>query len=228
MKKTTEMVYLHGAGLNADIWGDVPGRAINLPGHGGRTRARRATAEQFAEEILPDIPQGAVLVGFSLGGMVALAFANRYPDHLRGLVLVDTPLRAPLKIISWYTPFVAPIVTRVPGMGTIAKVVGSRIDNAQGQARFRDTLRNGDPSGLSDALIVAGRFDGAAALENLRVPLQVQVGARSLLTGEAYRDMVRAACPHAEIVELDTGHHIPSDDPEAMNREILRFAKELP
>ncbi|MEO0371651.1 MAG: alpha/beta hydrolase, partial [Pseudomonadota bacterium] len=152
----------------------------------------------------------------------------RYPDRLRGLVLIDTPLRAPLKIISWYTPFVAPVVTRVPGMGTIAKVVGSRIDNAQGQARFRETLRNGDPSGLSDALIVAGRFDGASALSQLTLPLQVQVGARSLLTGEAYRKLVRAACPHAEIVELDTGHHIPSDDPAAMNREIKRFAKGLP
>ena len=38
-------VYLHGAGLNADIWGDVPGLALNLPGHGGRDRAPTATAE---------------------------------------------------------------------------------------------------------------------------------------------------------------------------------------
>ena len=221
-------VFLHGAGLNAEIWGDVPGKALNLPGHGGRARARRATAEEFAETIFDDVPEGAVLVGFSLGGMVALAFAARFRARLSGLVLVDTPIRAPLKIISWYTPFVAPVVTRFPGTKTIAKVVGSRIENEEGQARFRATLANGNPSGLSDALIVAGRFDGAAALKQLQIPVQVQVGARSLLTGEAYRALVREACPHAEIVELDTGHHIPSDNPSAMHAEITRFVEGLP
>lgn len=222
------LVYLHGAGLNAAIWGDVPGIALNLPGHGGRARAGRATAENFAEAIFADVPKGSVLVGFSLGGMVALAFAARYPEHLRALVLVDTPIRAPLKIISWYTPFVAPVVTRFPGTKTIAKVVGSRIENPVGQAQFRETLANGAPSGLSDALIVAGRFDGAAALKDLRLPVQVQVGARSLLTGEAYRALVREACPQAEIIELDTGHHIPSDNPAAMHAEISRFLESLP
>ncbi|MEL6647458.1 MAG: alpha/beta hydrolase [Pseudomonadota bacterium] len=220
-------VYLHGAGLNADIWGDVPGLALNLPGHGGRDRAPKATAEAFAQEILDDVPQGSVLIGFSLGGMVALAFAARYPERLKGLVLVDTPIRAPLRVISWYTPFVAPVVTRFPGMATIAKVVGSRIENPDGQARFRKTLAGGAPSGLSDALIVAARFDGASSLARLALPVQVQVGARSLLTGAAYRTLVRNTCPQADIVELDTGHHIPSDNPAAMHREIDRFVRAL-
>lgn len=221
-------IYLHGAGLNAEIWGDVPGVALNLPGHGGRARARKATAEEFAKEILDDVPQGSVLIGFSLGGMVALALAARYPDRLKGLVLVDTPIRAPLRVISWYTPFVAPVVTRFPGTATIAKVVGSRIENPEGQARFRSTLAASAPSGLSDALIVAARFDGASSLARLALPVQVQVGARSLLTGESYRHLVRETCPQAEIVELDTGHHIPSDDPDAMYREIDRFVRSLP
>ncbi|MEM6729485.1 MAG: alpha/beta fold hydrolase, partial [Pseudomonadota bacterium] len=99
-------IYLHGAGLNAASWGKVKGKAIDLPGHGGRRRASRATAEAFAEAISPDIPEGAVLIGYSLGGMVAMAFAAAYPGRCRALVLVDTPIRAPLKIISWYTPFV--------------------------------------------------------------------------------------------------------------------------
>ena len=92
---------MHGAGLNAESWGDVPGRAINLPGHGGRPRAARATAEAFATEISPDVPEGAVLIGFSLGGMVGMAIAAQYPERLSALVLVATPIRAPLRIISW-------------------------------------------------------------------------------------------------------------------------------
>ena len=216
-------IYLHGAGLNAQSWGDVNGTALNLPGHGGRRRARKATAECFAEDIAQEVPQDAVLVGHSFGGMVAMAFAAQHPERLRALILVDVPIRAPLKIISWYTPFVAPVVTRVPGMKSIAKVVGSRIENPEGQASFRQHLINGARTGLQDALVASGRFNGQALLSKLTMPVQVIVGARSLLTGEAYRANLRENCSSAEIVELDTGHMVPFDNLSAMETEITRF-----
>lgn len=221
-------VFLHGAGLNAQSWGVVPGVALNLPGHGGRGRAPEATAGCFAAQIQAEIPQDAVLVGYSLGGMVAMAFAALYPDRLRALVLVDTPVRAPLKFISWYTPYVAPLVTRVPGLTAIGRAVGSRIENPQGQASFRRHIGAGDPAGTADALIVAGGFDGEAVLRELTLPMLVLCGARSLLTGEAYRAKVAAACPQARFVVMDTGHHIPFDDAPALQAEIDRFQETLP
>jgi len=220
-------IYLHGAGLNADSWGAVPGVALNLPGHGGRARAPAATAESFAEALDAEVPQDAVLVGYSLGGMVAMAFAAMFPDRLRALVLVDTPIRAPLKFISWYTPFVAPVVTRVPGLRAIGKAVGSRIENAEGQATFRRHIEAASPRGMADALIVAGSFDGEKVLPSLTLPMLVLCGARSLLTGEKYRSMLAAACPQATIVVMDTGHHIPFDDAPAMHAEIDQFLEAL-
>ena len=216
-------IYLHGAGLNAESWGDVDGLALNLPGHGGRARAPKARAESFAAEIEGEVQEGAVLVGYSLGGMVAMAFAAAHPERLKALVLVDTPIRAPLKIISWYTPFVAPIVTRFPGLKSIGKAVGSRIENTEGQARFRRHIEAASPRGMADALIVAGSFDGAEVLDRLTMPLLVLCGARSLLTGAKYRALVAEKAPHAQIVEMDTGHHIPFDDTPAMEAEIDRF-----
>ncbi|MEO1795819.1 MAG: alpha/beta hydrolase [Pseudomonadota bacterium] len=219
-------IYLHGAGLNAESWGDVPGRALNLPGHGGRARAR-ARAESFAAAIADEIPSGAVLIGYSLGGMVGMAFAAAHRERLRALVLVDTPIRAPLRIISWYTPFVAPIVTRVPGLKAIGKTVGSRIENEDGRARFRATIEAADPSGMADALCVAGSYDGEADLPKLTMPLLVLCGKRSLLTGPKYRALVADKAPHAQIVEMDTGHHIPFDDTPGMDAEIDGFLASL-
>ncbi|MEM7521022.1 MAG: alpha/beta fold hydrolase [Pseudomonadota bacterium] len=221
-------VFLHGAGLNAASWGDVPGHALNLPGHGGRARVPRPTAARFAQAIAPEVPQGAVLVGYSLGGMVAMAFAALYPDRLRALVLVDTPIRAPLRFISWYTPFVAPIVTRVPGLRAIGKTVGSRIEKETGRAAFRKHVEAGTPGGMADALVVAGGFDGEDVLSQLALPLLVLCGKRSLLTGQKYREMVARKNPQARIVEMDTGHHIPFDDAPGMHARIDQFLKELP
>lgn len=226
--KHAGLVYLHGAGLNAESWGEVPGKALNLPGHGGTARAPAATAESFAAEILERVPKGSVLVGYSLGGMVAMAFAAGYQDHLSALVLVDTPIRAPLKFISWYTPYVAPIVTRFPGTKTIGRAVGSRIENPEGQAAFRRHIEAANPRGMADALIVAGGFDGAKALPKLTLPMLVLCGERSLLTGQKYREMVREACPQAEIIVMDTGHHIPFDNAPAMQTQIDRFVEALP
>ncbi|MEM8732085.1 MAG: alpha/beta hydrolase, partial [Pseudomonadota bacterium] len=181
-----------------------------------------------AAEIDPDVPQDAVLIGYSLGGMVAMAFAALYPDRLRALVLVDTPIRAPLKFISWYTPYVAPIVTRVPGLRVIGKAVGSRIENPEGMAEFRRHIEAADPRGMADALIVAGSFDGEKVLPQLTLPMLVLCGKNSLLTGEKYRAMVAKNCPQAKIVVMDTGHHIPFDDAPAMQAEITRFLEALP
>ncbi|MEM9972257.1 MAG: alpha/beta hydrolase [Pseudomonadota bacterium] len=220
-------IYLHGAGLNADSWGNVSGTALNLPGHGGRARAAQTTAECFARDIEGEVPQGAALIGYSLGGMVAMAFAAGYPDRLSALVLVDTPIRAPLKFISWYTPYVAPIVTRFPGLKSIGKAVGSRIENPDGQAAFRRHIEAGSPRGMADALIVAGSFDGAKVLPHLTLPMLVLCGERSLLTREGYRRMVAQACPQAKIVVMDTGHHIPFDNAPAMHAEIETFLTAL-
>ena len=221
-------IFLHGAGLNADSWGAVPGVALDLPGHGGRTRAPEATAESFAAALDADVPQDAALIGYSLGGMVAMAFAAMFPERLRALILVDTPIRAPLKFISWYTPFVAPVVTRVPGLRVIGKAVGSRIENSEGQEAFRRHIEAASPRGMADALIVAGSFDGEKVLPRLTMPMLVLCGTRSLLTGEKYRAMLAKACPHADIVVMETGQHIPFDDAPAMHAEIDRFLEALP
>lgn len=49
----------------------------------------------FAAELdalLVDVPGPYVLVGHSLGGLIALAHAQQHPDHLAGVVLVDPSL----------------------------------------------------------------------------------------------------------------------------------------
>ncbi|MEM6325309.1 MAG: alpha/beta hydrolase [Pseudomonadota bacterium] len=222
-----ELVYLHGAGLSAASWGDVPGRALDLPGHGGAPRVRPVRAETYADAIETEVPQDAVLIGLSLGGMVAMAFAARYPERLRALVLVDVPIRAPLRFISWYTPFVAPIVTRVPGTAAIGRAVGKRIGNPEGRAAFAAHLAGADPSGMADALVVAGAFNGEAVLPRLTMPLLALCATKSLLTGPKYQAKLRAACPHVEIVRMEMGHLIPFEDQPAMQAEIDRFVAAL-
>lgn len=215
-------VYLHGAGLAGASWGDVDGLTLDLPGHAGTARAN-ATAAGFAEALAPQVPDDALLIGHSLGGMVAMTLAADFPQKVAGLVLVSVPIRAPLRLISWYTPFVAPIVTRVPGTKAIAGAVGKRVETEAGREIFRAHVGQADPSGLADALTVAGRFNGFDVLPKVRCPVLAITGKRSLMTTGAYADNLTRLAPGAEIIRLDTGHMIPFDTPAEMDAEIGRF-----
>ena len=95
------LVLLHGYLESLEIWDEFAGQlgkdgyrivSLDLPGHGiseviGETHSMEFLAgivAQLMEKL--NIPK-ATLVGHSMGGYVALAFAEAYPDKLEGLVL---------------------------------------------------------------------------------------------------------------------------------------------
>ena len=97
------LVFVHGLGGRLEQWAPVlhrlgpglRGVAFDLPGHG------ESEAGEGSDFSIPALASaiGAVtaalglrqfvLVGHSLGGLVAIEFAGRYPDRVLGLLLVD-------------------------------------------------------------------------------------------------------------------------------------------
>ena len=96
-----DLVLLHGFTGSSAAWGaDVvdglssAGRSpvlVDLPGHGrhaGVVAPWRFTVEAVAADILRYVTRGPVdLVGYSMGGRLALDFAVTYPHRVRRLVL---------------------------------------------------------------------------------------------------------------------------------------------
>jgi pimeloyl-[acyl-carrier protein] methyl ester esterase len=88
------LVYLHGWGLHGGIWAEMvavlPGLTPDLPGYGAVPAVSPYSAESLADALATTLPDGAVVCGWSLGGMVALALAARHPNKVARLVLVAT------------------------------------------------------------------------------------------------------------------------------------------
>lgn len=96
------IVLLHSLAMDRHVWdGLVPHLTdrfdvvtVDLPNHGGSGTLEDTTIEGMAEAIAPLVrehaAEGAVVVGLSLGGCVAQAFAIAHPELTVGLGLVDT------------------------------------------------------------------------------------------------------------------------------------------
>lgn len=95
-----ELVLVHGWGMHSGVWGDWAGRlgeyfrvtAVDLPGHGESDYTGQSELEEWGAQVLQVAPRRGWWVGWSLGGLVALAAARRAPERLRGVVLLaSTP-----------------------------------------------------------------------------------------------------------------------------------------
>jgi len=105
--KGTAIVLLHGFLENQTMWRDfIPEFSkkhrvitIDLLGHGdteclGYIHSMEDNAD-MVHEVLHELKiRKAVFVGHSMGGYVALAFAELYPDTIKGLVLLNSTSRA--------------------------------------------------------------------------------------------------------------------------------------
>lgn len=105
--KGTAVVLLHGFLENQSMWNTVLPEllkknrliTIDLLGHGateclGYVHTMEDQAD-VVHHVLNELKiRKAVLIGHSMGGYVALAFAELYPDTVKGIVLVNSTSRA--------------------------------------------------------------------------------------------------------------------------------------
>ncbi len=233
--------FLHGLGGSIEAWHKTLGMlgaahhvlAVDLPGCGCTQRPSvfpEDTLGVFAHFVAQFFDmkahQPGFLVGHSLGGTVALEFALRYPDRLRGLVLVAsagfaTDVALPLRLAS--LPGVGEFVLRPNWKVTErslrslaadpAIITEDEIDAAYylaslpgAQYAFLDLLRvYCDLSGL-DRGEVSRIVDG---LSRLDLPVLIIWGDRDMIIPIDAASVAMARLPMARMVVLEGCGHVP-------------------
>lgn len=102
-EKSPTLIFLHGYFENLKIWYDLTDELskiyrivlIDLPGHGqSQNLSTTNTMDMMAEKVIEvidhlDIDQFSVC-GHSMGGYISLALAEKYPDRIESLVLMNS------------------------------------------------------------------------------------------------------------------------------------------
>ena len=98
MSVKIDCVFIHGWAMNSAVWQQclqqVPDWinpvCVDLPGYGECADVDATTLDGYVEHVSRQITRPAILVGWSMGGLVSLQLARRYPQKVAALLQVAT------------------------------------------------------------------------------------------------------------------------------------------
>ncbi|MBK4775763.1 pimeloyl-[acyl-carrier protein] methyl ester esterase [Candidatus Pantoea edessiphila] len=97
-KGDINLVFLHGWAINSKIWNTIIPlfekefllHLIDLPGYGCNPTFNFLTLNDLAKQLIPFLPDQSVVIGWSLGGLIAMQLALIKPKKLRGIITVSS------------------------------------------------------------------------------------------------------------------------------------------
>ncbi|HVN41839.1 MAG TPA: pimeloyl-ACP methyl ester esterase BioH [Steroidobacteraceae bacterium] len=225
-----DLVLLHGWSLHGGMWGPwiealaqhARLHVVDLPGH-GRSPWPQGVHDLggLAQCVRPSIPDGAVVLGWSLGGMVALELARRHPATVAALVLIATTPRF-LTGAGWeqgMRPEVLEGFARGLAEDYRATVRNFLALQALGDERAAQALRvlrdrlashgEPDPRALAAGLRMLREADLREALPGITQPTLVIAGERDRVTPPAAGLELAAALPAARYCAIAGAGHAP-------------------
>lgn len=233
------LVLIHGSRLTRAMWtpqfeqlsDEMRLIAPDLPGHGAlavQSFSLDAALDQIVALVDAVAGGRAIICGLSLGGYVALAFAERYPQHTAALALsgCSYSFRSGLGLV-----FGAPYALASRLMTSYLAPLLARADERIFRSRY--------PSSLADAIIRGGFFYRpfpaiVAALRDFdpAPALRAYPGATLLLNGRAdpiFRRGERLylqALARGRLLVVDGAAHLVNlDQPAAYNAALREFVR---
>lgn len=236
------VVFLHGMTTGRAFWsparieprGQQRALAFDARGHGDSARAPSYRYTEFGDDAVSFLEgvcgEPAILVGHSLGAMIAVHAAAARPDLVVGVVLIDPPLYAQYGPRNEKEAFEQ---RRALAGKPVDEVIAGGLPANQGAANVSKL------DGEAVAYDLDGRaFEGwdiDALLERLQCPVLLEHGEPGVGTGLAATmlhgdEVVRASglIKNCTIVQIKGSGHIPMiQQPEEFARVVSDFIQRM-
>lgn len=216
-----QALLLHGVGLRAEAWNaqiDALARhfaviAPDMPGHGESPHLTGPpTLAAYTDRLAEALASPALIAGHSMGAMIALDLAIRYPSIAHGVAALNAIYRRSPAAATAVRARAAALDGRadVDPSGPLARWFGGQASDEADACRHWLTAT--DPAGYRDAYRVFAQEDGprAADLGNLTCPALFVTGAKEPNATPAMSETMAALAPMGRSrVLADAAHMMP-------------------
>jgi 3-oxoadipate enol-lactonase len=236
--KGNAVVLLHGYPLDRTIWDELASQLeknfdLVIPDLRGFGQSQAVEEIFTMSDMASDIAglldqlkiQRALIVGHSMGGYVALSFANGYPGRLQGLGMISSQLLAdpPDRKEGRYKT-AADVAEK--GVQVVVDAMATKLSADLRVQKFaRECMERQKATGVIGALkAMAERPDSTGLFSKLRVPVVVVHGdADALIPVERGREM-KAVLASAQYAELKgCGHMAMMENSHAVAEALKIF-----
>ncbi len=241
------MVLLHGIGADRTMWHfqmeAFTGNgfyviAPDLLGHGQSSKVKHLELQDWENQILDLLRahqrETGILVGVSMGGVIAQSFAVNHPEMVSQLVVSDTfaELKTPLERALGLSQIIGFWLFKLLGPAVMAKGMASAYQAPFAQPAkdyFSQMALEADFEQLILARRAINRIDIVEQLKKLKPPTLVMVGDQFGDFFIAINRKIANAVEGARFVVLHEAMD-PSNliNPASFNRETLKFLHEQP
>jgi pimeloyl-ACP methyl ester carboxylesterase len=236
------VVFVHGAGLDHSVWGlqsryfGYHGRnvlAVDLPGHGRSEGPALQSIEAMADWVMRLLDAAkiarACIVGHSMGSLVALECAARYPERVERIALLGTAF--PMKVSDAFLEAAKNDEQTAFDMETIwghAAQVPLGGNPNPGMWMYGGTLAR--LARLAPGVLyrdLKACSDYAAGLESaakVKCPALFVIGQRDQMTSPKGATSLAAAIAGSRTVQIaSSGHSLMAEAPDAVLDALIAF-----
>lgn len=226
------VVFIHGAQNDHSVWSSQAryfahlGYAVlapDLPGHVRSLGAPKNNVQEMADWLLAlldaaDVREAA-LIGHSMGSLIALEAAFKAPQRLTHLALLGSAY--PMKVAD------ALLAMARDNEPAAIDMVTTWSHSPLASHAVRNTARRlmqRMPGRLHIDLAACNSYaNGQLAAASVRCPTLLLCGASDMMTPPKSTQALAAAIPQAQMVTLDSGHSLMSEQPRAVLDALLTF-----
>ena len=238
------LVCLHGVSSSAGIWQPLlpmlaaQGHRVlawDMPGYGASAMPIRYDFAALADALAALLDEAglarATIVGHSLGGMVAMEFASRYPQRVAALVLACTTASSGVHQGAAREAFLARRLGRLAQGGTMAELADAILPAMLGPrpptgllAELRRLMAAIAPPAYRAAINALVDFDRRAALAGFDFRVLCIAGdSDRIATVPTMRHMATRIRGASLAVMREAGHLAPFEDAQAFVALLAAF-----
>lgn len=239
-------MFIHGAQNDHSVW-CLQSRyfahhgfnvlAVDLPGHGRSKGKAKESVEAMAGWVLEVMDavgvDKALMIGHSMGSLIALEASHLAPARVTHLALLGTtyPMKVSDALLGTSKDNEPAAIDMVnifshSSMAQKPSCPGPGFYTMGGARRLMQRMSQINPEQLfyTDFFACNAYANGQVAAEAARCPVLFIFGGKDMMTPARSTKALTTAIAHGKIVQVDAGHQMMAEQPDAVLDALIAFA----